>query len=150
MKGRESIASLILCSLGIVIAAQSFRLRLGMLTEPGPGFFPFWSGVILGFLALLTFLKRSLGKPAQAPPWNLRERWGQLTLVVGVLLAYSVSLEPAGFILSTFLLLIVLFKVMGAGRLVFLVGGSGAISVVVYSVFKFWLGVQLPKGPIDF
>lgn len=149
MRRRDWIASLVLCGLGLAVAARSFRLGLGTWGEPGPGFFPFWAAVLFGSLAFAGLLQALVGRPMPAPPWQLRGQW-RLAVLVAVLAAYAVSLEPAGFLLSTFALLLVLFRLMGSRGVVRLVAGSGVISVVVYSVFKFWLGVQLPSGPIRF
>lgn len=150
VKWRESVASLVLCGLGIAITIQALRLRFGSWEEPGPGFFPFWSGAILASLSFLVFVKAFLGPPSEGELWRLRERWGQLALVVGVLLGYALVLEALGFLLSTFVLLVVLFRLMRAGRLLTAIGSSGAISALVYVVFKFWLGVQLPSGLLRF
>ncbi len=57
-----------------------------------------------------------------------------------------VLVNPLGFLLSTFLLLFLLFRVQGAYSLGKVLCLSAASTIASIVVFDLWLGVQLPRG----
>lgn len=61
-------------------------------------------------------------------------------------MAYAFLLEKAGFVVSTFLLLFVLFKAVEHQGWRLAVGGSLAVAIASYAIFDRWLMLQLPKG----
>ena len=142
---RDLTSALFWLAIAIFVSLDSFtHLRLGTLRSPGPGFFPFWGGLLLGALALI-LLVRSL---------RLRERfgsvaipWPALLLVLGALLGYLLFLETVGFVIVTFLFLLVLFRF---GKTGWIKSGGWAViaTTVAYVLFRFWLQVQLPRGPL--
>src|SRR5262245_12353041 len=83
------------------------QLKLGTLHQPGPGFFPFWAGVVLGLLSLILLLN-SLRKSDTLSLSGLKS-W-KLLLVAGALLAYLLLLETLGFLTITFLFLFLLLR----------------------------------------
>jgi putative tricarboxylic transport membrane protein len=141
---RDLTGALFWLAIAIFVSLDSFTsLKLGTLRSPGPGFFPFWGALILGALSLILLL-RSL---------KIRERlgsvtipWTALLLVLGALLGYLLFLETLGFVTVTFLFLLVLFRF---GRTDWIKSGGWAVitTTVAYVLFKFWLQVQLPRGP---
>jgi hypothetical protein len=65
------------------------------------------------------------------------------------LFAYALVLESAGFGLTTFLLMLVVFRTEPL-RWPFAIGGAVAAAALSHLVFKVWLGVRLPPGPWGF
>jgi hypothetical protein len=141
---RDLASGLFWLAIAIFVSFESFtHLKLGTLRSPGPGFFPFWGALILGSLSLV-LLARSL---------KMRERFGSATipwpallLVLGALLGYLLFLETLGFVTVTFLFLLLLFRF---GKTGWIKSGGWAViaTAVAYVLFKFWLQVQLPRGP---
>ena len=66
------------------------------------------------------------------------------------MLVYALVLEPLGFLLATFGLLLFFFKALQRQRWLVAVGGAVATSLVSHLVFKVWLGVNLPGGLLKF
>ena len=140
---RDLTSGLSWLGVAIFFSIEGFtQLKLGSLRQPGPGFFPFWGGLLLGILSLV-LLARS---------FKSRERlksivilWPALLLVLGALLTYLLFLETLGFVTVTFLFLLLLFRF---GKTGWIKSGGWALiaTSVVYLVFKFWLQVQLPRG----
>jgi putative tricarboxylic transport membrane protein len=140
---RDLTSGLFWLAIAVLICLEGFtHLKLGTLHAPGPGFFPFWGGLLLGTLALI-LLARSL---------NSRERfgsgalpWPALLVVLGALLSYLLFLETVGFALVTFFFLLLLFRLGKTGWI-----NSCAWAVVAtslaYALFRLWLKVQLPRG----
>jgi hypothetical protein len=129
-------------------ALWSLKYGFGSLSEPGVGFITFFAGAILALLSLLLFFSsfREKEKPA-----GLRELWAGLDVkkvlyVLMLLVVYPVLLRPAGFPLSTFVLLFLLFRVKGSYGIWTTLLASFFVTAVSYLVFQVWLQVQLPRG----
>jgi len=143
---RDQASALFWLAVAILVAVQSVTLKLGTLTQPGPGFFPFWSAIVLGVLSVV-LLVGSRRRRAPAPASATRS-WTP-AIVAGGLLAYVLLLERLGFVTVTFLFLLFLFRLVRKGWLV-----SGLAAVVgtgaCYGLFQLWLKSQLPRGPLGF
>src|SRR3989337_2189129 len=89
---RDLVSALFWLAVAIFAAVQGVALKLGSLSRPGPGFFPFWGGVVLALLSLV-LLVNSLKKHAF---WSLSGlRSSKLLVVVGALLGYLVRFHVA-------------------------------------------------------
>ena len=149
MERYDKITSLFLLMLSVLICILSAKLPVGLGTwhDPGPGFLPFGSGLFLGILSLVLYLKSFRKKSAGTrASWFPKEQWVNLVLVLAALFVYAILLEVVGFFICTILLMFFLFKVMGGLRLAWAIGGSILFSLASYGVFDLWLKVQLPKG----
>ena len=143
---RDLVSGLFWLAVAIFAALQGLALNLGSLNRPGPGFFPFWGGVVLGVLSVVLIVRsrrRATTRPSVHP-----ESW-KLLDVVGALLAYLLLLEPLGFVAVTFLFLLLLFRLERRGW------GFSAVSAAIgtlasYALFQVWLRTQLPTGPFGF
>jgi putative tricarboxylic transport membrane protein len=122
------------------------HLKLGTLHQPGPGFFPFWAGVVLGLLSLVLIFN-SLKNREKLSLSGLKS-W-KLLLVAGALLAYLLLLETLGFVTITFLFLFLLLRLEYKGWM-FSAASALAGAVASYAIFQLWLKTQLPAGPFGF
>ncbi|HXV80815.1 MAG TPA: tripartite tricarboxylate transporter TctB family protein [Candidatus Binatia bacterium] len=141
---RDLTSGLFWLAVAIFFAIESFiHLKLGTLRQPGPGFFPFWSGLLLGISSLILLVRS----------FRSRERlgsivipWRALILVLGALLGYLLLLETLGFVTVTFLFLLLLFR-FGKSGWIQSSAWAAVATFLAYALFKFWLLVQLPPGP---
>jgi hypothetical protein len=153
MKRHDQMSSLLWLILAIIICIESSRLSFGSFHNPGPGFLPLLVGLLLGIFSIIIFLQATLsGRPQEhIPPWVPRERWKKLIWVLVALFAYAICLETLGFLISTFLLLVFLFRAgIETQRWIYVIGGSAIASFSSYAVFELWLKTQLPKGFLGF
>ncbi|MFH1757887.1 MAG: tripartite tricarboxylate transporter TctB family protein [Pseudomonadota bacterium] len=135
----------------VYICVESLRLPLGSWRDPGPGFLPLGSGIILGVLSLASYLRDRRSKSKEVrEAFYFKERWKKLISVLLALFAYAVFLEILGFLLSTFLLLTFLFRGIEPQRWIVAIGGSALTSFISYAIFELWLKTQLPKGILGF
>ena len=148
MEHRDRISSLVLLVFSFLTCVGSYRLPVGIGSwhDPGPGFFPFWAGIIMGILSFAAYMKALRIKGEDIGPWYSREKWRKVLLIMAVIAGYALVLETLGFVLSTFLLLFTLFKVAEDQGWWVSVGGSLVVAVVSFVVFDRWLKLQLPKG----
>jgi putative tricarboxylic transport membrane protein len=144
---RDLASSLFWLAIAIFFSLEGFiNLKLGSLRSPGPGFFPFWGGVVLGLLSLVLLLS-SLKNMGRLSLSVLKS--SKLLLVTGALLAYLLLLETFGFMTITFLFLFLLFRMEYRGWVFSAVTALiGAVSS--YALFQLWLKTQLPAGPFGF
>jgi len=152
MKKPDRKSSLVWLGFAGLVCVESLRLPLGSLHEPGPGFLPLLTGGLLGGLSVVCFLQAARGGSKDAEvAWYSRERWKNLIWVLVALLVYAGILDFLGFVVSTFLLLVFLFRFgVTPQRWIWAIGGGALASVSCYAVFELWLRTNLPKGILGF
>ncbi len=147
MKRYQTCAAVFWVVLGIFVSVYSYRLGLGSVSSPGPGFFPFCLGLIFFLLAVVVLI-RALLESEQYAAWTeggTPVRVSNVGMVAAILLAYSLLLEGLGFHVTTFLVLAGLFRLGGYKRWAQVLGYSAIIVVITYLLFTF-LGVRFPPG----
>jgi putative tricarboxylic transport membrane protein len=150
-KKYDQISSLVWILLAVYIVVESLRLPLGSWRDPGPGFLPLGSGLGLGILGLVAYLQaRSRKKDEGQKSWYSEEKQKSLILILAVLLGYAFALDWLGFLLATFLLLVMLFRFVEPQRWIVAIGGSALASIASYVIFELWLKTQLPRGILGF
>jgi putative tricarboxylic transport membrane protein len=136
----------------LFIIYQSYKLGLGSLYEPGPGFLFFWAGIVVAILALIVVLKSFGAQPAEevkeAPTG--RRTVTKVILVLVSLFVYALLMERLGFFIVTFLLFIFLLGVIEKKKWWFAILVSVAVTLFAYLVFETALQSQLPKGILEF
>jgi putative tricarboxylic transport membrane protein len=140
---RDLVSAFFWLAVAIYVSYEGFtKLKLGTLRQPGPGFFPFWGGLLLGACALI-LLVRSLKSRERLASGAIP--WPALIMVLGALLGYLLFLEMLGFIIVTLLFLLALFCFAEIGWIKH-VAWSAIATSLVYALFKLWLKVPLPSG----
>lgn len=151
MRRYDMISSLVLLVCGAVIAASSLRIHVGTFRDPGTGLFPLITGILMGIIAGGVFVKSCLQSlvAAREPLGADKSLWHRKsTATVVIMLLYAFALEWAGFLTVTLLMLFVLFKAVGGLDLKASLAGAIVTSFIAYLVFRVWLHVQLPVGPL--
>jgi putative tricarboxylic transport membrane protein len=148
VKTRDIVGALFWVALGIGITFGGYQLDLGTLQEPGSGFIFFWVGLIMVGLSI-GILVGALRKAAVAGEFKAiwaDINWKKIVLVLAGLFVYGFIFQPLGFLLSTFLLLVFLFKAVEPQKWYIAVLGSVISTLTAYAVFQLWLQSQLPAG----
>jgi len=149
---RDQLSGFFWLGISVFVCLESYQSDIGSFHSPGPGFFPFWGGIVLGAFAILLLAKTWLEKREGIKLLDLwrGKEWGKVILVLGSLLIYAILLPRLGYLLTTFGLLILLFCVKDRQRLL-AQGVSALITVLAsYVVFYVWLKVPLPRGILGF
>jgi putative tricarboxylic transport membrane protein len=151
MKKCNRMSSLVWLFFALYICVESLRLPLGSWRDPGPGFLPLGAGLCLGILSAIDYFQTRFrkGKGIQES-WYSKERWKSILLILLALLGYSIFLDSLGFLVTTFFLLILLFRFVKPQPWRVVIGGSLLASVSSYVVFEIWLKTQLPRGVLGF
>jgi len=143
----ELYASAFLVVLAAAVAVGAWRLGLGRVHDPGPGFMAFAAASLLGPMALGLLLRRALAPPAPGDHAFATSRWRVVAIVLGTLFGVGFLLERVGFGIATFLMLLVLFGAV-AGKRWWVTLLAAALVVGAARVLARALGVPLPEGPL--
>jgi small-conductance mechanosensitive channel len=149
VKRDEAIGGMVLLLFGLVTVILSLRMPLGTFRIAGSGLFPLCLGILLLMLSALYLLsiyfkekKPSRKKPAS----ELSEPNKQTIFFLGTMVLTTLLLNKLGYPLSSFLLLLSLFRILGLKRW----GHNALLSFIVvvasYLLFVEWLKIPLPKG----
>jgi putative tricarboxylic transport membrane protein len=149
----ERVGNLFWLAVGLITLYGSFYLGLGTLREPGSGFLPFLAACFVCFMTVIatlqSFIKRKEARAKLSSLWEGTD-WKRALIITFLTLGFSLALEWLGFMLSGFLLMVIIFKweekISWAKTLI--------ISVVTlsctYLLFDYFLKSTLPKGFLGF
>jgi putative tricarboxylic transport membrane protein len=141
--------SIALAVTGLIVAiVAAVTMRIGSLTEPGPGYFPFYGGAALFALTILDIVVRWRKSALRGPDASEREvsqNWRAYALI-GALAVYVLILGWAGFVISTFLLAVAVLWIAKRPTWLAAIGCGLIASLGSYFLFERLLGVSLSKG----
>jgi putative tricarboxylic transport membrane protein len=145
MRRCERIAAAFFIFFGVGAAILAYRMGVGNLRFPGPGFFPFCLSVFLAALGFIYFLARLGLDPKPEGLWG-RGAWVRPFLAILVMLVYAVLMGVLGFFSSMFLFFLAWLIIIEREKwlTICLVSIIGTLSF--YLVFTVFLKVPLPKG----
>jgi hypothetical protein len=145
----DAAANVGLAVVATAAGVGSWRLGLGDVHNPGPGFMPFAAAAALGLMALvrlaLLTAPREGGRVSAAP--FPRPRLGVVAAVLGSLIGFGAVIDTLGFAVSTAVLLFVLFALVAGRRWWVAVAAALAVATAASLLFRA-LGLQLPRGPL--
>ncbi|MFN0302326.1 MAG: tripartite tricarboxylate transporter TctB family protein [Burkholderiales bacterium] len=142
-------------ALGVTCAAfafESLALKLSDTLGPGPGFFPFWLGLLGVALSGGLIWQLSTGRAdlGDEPLSFERAAVRQVVTVIAILAAATLLLDLLGFRLTMLVMIASLLVVLDIHRTVVVAGFSLVGSFGIYHVFAAWLKVPLPIGVLGF
>lgn len=136
----------------LFVGIESYRLGLGTLHKPGPGFLFFWASIALGIMSLVILFRAWTGKKtgeAKASIFGKQNTTKILLVLISVFL-YALLMETLGFIPVTLLLFIFLLGIIEKKRWWYTIFVSIVVTAIAYLIFEIWLRSQLPKGFLGF
>jgi len=149
----KQISSAFWFALAVIVLYDSKRFGLGTLNHPGPGFLPFCCGLILIGLSMIIFIQatamHSIEKNGSLRKLWEGVRWSKAIYIVLALLVYVLTFTYFGFLISTFMMLLFLFKAIEHQKWSVAVLEAILASIISFLVFGLWLDVQFPRGIIE-
>jgi putative tricarboxylic transport membrane protein len=148
---KECAASLIFFVAGIYGFIFSVPLPLGRWREPGPGVFPLSLSILLCLSGILWFFygkkKGNKGKEEERIDWRgIAVRLITPLKILGITLAFILSLERLGYLLGSSLYMFILFLVVSRYRLWIAIGLALIAGIGSWYFFHKMLAIQLPQG----
>jgi len=151
MKTLDQTSSLFWLLVSLSVFFESIRLGIGTPQNPGMGFLTFGASGILGVLSIILFLGASFQKgEAKALPLFAGKLWKRILFVLVLLITYSRVMPILGYLISTFLLMILLFWVLERKRTGWILISSVLTTLLTYLIFSKWLSCQFPDGLFGF
>ena len=135
----------------LITCIEAYRLKLGTIHEPGPGFFPFGAGFIMLILTLAALLQ-SRAKKQKVEETSRQEtfRWWNMLIILTAITAYALSLEKIGFLINTLLFMCLLLKVVEPQTWKTAIIGGLITTLAANLVFNVVFRTQIPKGILGF
>jgi uncharacterized membrane protein len=142
---RDFGAGIMYMVIGLFFAIVATRYPMGTAAKMGPGYFPFYLGLLMVLLGLLV-LVRSMGAKASIeaiPKFN----WKIIAQITGAVVLYALLLPRMGFLVAV----VVLVLVSANASKDFTWKGSllnaAFLVIFTYSVFVVGLNLQFPLLP---
>ena len=147
LAAKDFWAGLFCIAIGVIALLLLANIRMGSLAAMGPGFLPTWLARILIGLGVLIALKSVVSTERLTLNWHLLR---PVLMILGGIVLFALLLYPAGFALTSFLLLLL---AAGAGRdfrwreaLIM----AAAISAAASLLFIVALKINVPLWPAWF
>ncbi len=118
---------------------------MGRLKHPGPGFLPFGLAIVLIILSLILIFSKLKNGTASAPFWPHRT-WLRPLLGVAILIFFALVVERVGFLITTFIFLVIWMGVIERVRWLTIISISIGTTATLYLIFALFLDVPLPMG----
>ncbi len=150
MRKTYILANVFWLILSVAVCFESTQYSIGGVHMPGPGFLPFYTAILLGILAFISLVQTMKEPDASASEIWGGVHWGKLALMIGALFVYVLLFDRLGFILATFLLLLILFRVIEPYSWRFVLLSSVITISGTYLFFVVLLESRLPKGFLGF
>ena len=134
----------------IIVCMESYRIKLGAINNPGPGFFPFSAGFVMFVLSLIalfqTIRKTQPDRTTRQEPF----RWWNIVIILAAITGYALSLETVGFLINTFLFVCILLKVVEPQSWKTAILGGAIAAIAANTVFNVIFRAQIPSGILGF
>jgi len=151
MKTLDQTSSLFWLLVSISVFAESIHIGVGTVQNPGMGFMTFGASGILGVLSLVLFFQASLPKEdVPHKPLFAGRMWRRVLFVLLALTIYARVMPILGYLISTFLLMSLLFWVLERKRIGFVLLYALLTTLFTHLVFSKWLNCQFPHGLFGF
>ncbi|MGV6875489.1 tripartite tricarboxylate transporter TctB family protein [Pseudochelatococcus sp. B33] len=141
---RHLVAGLLFALMGGSVSLMSLNYRMGTLRDMGPGFLPFWLGLILAALGLVAAAQSLY---AAMDETRLRIEPKQLLFVIGSVLCFAVLLRPLGLIVSVVVMTLVASFASTEFNLRERIVTAVALAALAYVIFVYTLGLPLQWAP---
>ena len=146
----EAVVAFLIFILGITVLAGSWKLGSGWTSDgPGPGYFPFYIGLILCVAGLGVLYQALFSKDKNTDIFVDNE---QLKLVLSVLIpacVYVLGVQLIGMYVASFIYIALFMIVLGKFSKFKSAFISLAVVVLFFFMFEVWFKVPLFKGKFD-
>jgi len=150
MSRADKISGFFWLFLGVLVSIEAYRLGLGTVRRPGPGFLFFYIGIFVSIMALIILTRAWVARKIESEKIFRGQNVRKAIYVLTSIFLYALLMEPLGFIPVTFLLFLFLLGFVEKKRWAVALLTSVAVTVAAYLLFETALQSQLPKGIIGF
>ncbi len=146
MRSNIAVAAILLALAGYVFVAAN-ALPFGTFRVPQTAFFPKILALLLLILSGVLLAQTLVGTEARRASEKIPpEGWIRICVTLAMLAAFGLVLERVGFLLATFLLMVILLRAIEAQDWRKVIALALATALISYGLFAWLLGVPLPAG----
>lgn len=143
----DRIAGVAFLIVGIIFLVESQKISDSAYgSSVGPKIFPMWLGIILIALSIRLLYETVKNKTEESEKGQLQYK--KFFIILGSAFLYAFFLEKIGYVVCTFLFLIITFQTMERGKIVSSIVIASVFSFGVYYFFSELLGGSLPGFPL--
>ena len=130
---------------GVGFSYVSTGYTMGTAAKMGPGYFPFWLGIILTLLGLMVIAgsMSSRAEPDKLDRWDIKT----LLWILGSVVMFGLLLYPLGLIISLPILVIVSSMASHEFNFKWAAVNALVLTVMSYAAFVYGLNLQFPLWP---
>ncbi|OES46448.1 tripartite tricarboxylate transporter TctB family protein [Domibacillus iocasae] len=143
----DRYASIVFILIGVLFMVESRKIAASSYgSNVGPDIFPIGLGLLLILLSIKLFIETTKMKKEEAK--GEKPDYKRFLTIFAAAVLYVVLLEPLGYVITTFLFLVVGFQVLEKGRWLKTILIAAGFSFGVYYLFVHVLQGSLPGFPI--
>ena len=148
----DRISGLFWLIFSLFFSYSAYKLGMGHLHQPGPGFVFFWTGIVISLLSLTVILRSFAKRSPDEAKGSIfgKGNTSKILLVLVSLFLYGLLMEHLGFLIVTLLLFLYLLGIIEKKKWLFTVVVSLIVTIISYLIFEVGLQSQLPKGLLEF
>lgn len=151
MRRANITVALALTSLSAFLLFEAGRFIFGTLRVPRTGFFPKTLVILLLLLSLVLLVQALRQKETERGREKIAaDGWSRIAATLATMIGFALVLEWLGFLLSTFLLMVLLLRAIEAPRWSKVFTVALLTALAAYGLFAWLLGVPLPAGILGF
>jgi hypothetical protein len=142
---KDVAAGLLYMAFGAAFSLGALNYKLGDAERMGPGWFPFWIGILLIVVGVITALAGV--RAAAAPEAVKRPELRPLAWVTGAVVLFGLLLQPLGLVVS--LALLVVISSLASHEFTWKGALVTAVALILFStaVFIWGINLQIPLWP---
>jgi hypothetical protein len=145
VRQKDFAAGLLYIALGIAFAIASYGYRMGTASRMGPGYFPFWLGILMAVIGVMVLLGAIR---AHAAP-DAMERWAlkPLFVILASVVVFGLLLDTLGLVLS--MVALIVGSSLASHEFTWRATLINTIVLIVFAlvVFVYALNLQFPVWP---
>ena len=150
MRRHDLISSAIWFCAGLFITLYAPQFDLGTASAPGSGFMPFLAGILMCIFSAVTFGQAYFNQDRKSEKLWENVQLQKIIFVALGLFVYTFFLDVVGFLICTFLLILVFIRFVGSENWFKSIIGAILTSIFCYLLFDKWLQANLPRGILGF
>lgn len=146
----DAVVAVVMLIVGAVVVYEANRLGSSWTTDgPGPGYFPFYIGLILVICSLGILVQSTLGKDKDTGTFVDREQLGRVTSVFVPALVYVLVTQFLGLYVASAIYITLFMVILGKYTWLKSVLLGVLVMAFFFVMFEIWFKVPLFKGTLE-
>ena len=144
------IVALLLIAVGGLVIADSLRLGIGWAEDgPRPGYFPFYTGLLIVLSSLCTIALTLWGRIQSTGSFVGRDQFRSVMKIFLPSVIYVALIGFIGIYVASGLFIAIFMRWLGRFRWPTMIFVSIVVPFFLFLIFELWFLVPLPKGPVE-